>query len=484
LSEYLRIALETAPEDLLAQMRDDLQTRIPGWDGKAGNLDQAVLEVNSFALATLLDVAGSVQDTIFRELLASLFGIVPGDATFAVVDSTWTMKDTLGYTIPIDTEIKVATSGNTAVGFAVTQTVVVPPGSSTTAVGEVPLRALIEGADGTGLSGIADIVTPLEGPTVVTLEGVSVGGRDAEEDSVFLDEGRDQLRDLSFGLELVDDVERAIRRIDGVDRVLVIDNYYPGVNELQTVTVTGASSGTFTLTYSGQTTTTIAYNAVASVVQAALEGLSNIDLGDVAVTGGPLNTAPVTIEFKGTLAHTNVAAMTFGTAISSGSAAIATTRTGIASDPNTAGSLSYAAIDSAGLPVPSGVGDEILAMLVSRTQQGFAFNPLVPTYTTIPATFVATAYLTFDATAVLAAAITALTDYLSPANWGRLPYGDQRVWMQDTLVRYSEAYAVLNAVAGLQHVTALTLNSLTNTDVALAGTAALPLPGVVSGVVT
>jgi hypothetical protein len=314
--------------------------------------------------------------------------------------------------------------------------------------------------------------------------GVSTGGRDAEEDSAFLDDGRDQLRDLSFGLELVDDVERAIRRIDGVDRVLVIDNYVPGINELQTVTVTGSSAGTLTLTYSGQTTAAIAYNAIASVVQTALEGLSNIDLGDAVATGGPLNTAPVTIEFKGTLAHTNVAALTFTSSLTGGGAVIATTRAGIASDPNSAGSLSYSAIDSAGLLVPTGVGDAILAMLVSRTQQGFVFNPLTPTYTTIPATFVATAYPTFDAPTVLAAGIAALTDYLSPANWGRLPFGDPRTWVQDTLVRYSEAYAVLNAVPGLRNVTGLTLNGLTNTDVALTGVAALPLPGVVSGVVT
>src|SRR3954465_8763162 len=50
-----------------------------------------------------------------------------------------------------------------------------------------------------------------------------------------------------------------------------------GTNEVQTITVTGTpTGGTFTLTYSTQTTAAIAYNATAAAVQTALEALSNI----------------------------------------------------------------------------------------------------------------------------------------------------------------------------------------------------------------
>lgn len=61
----------------------------------------------------------------------------------------------------------------------------------------------------------------------------------------------------------------------------------PGVTavaEVQTITIAGADGGTFTLTYSGQTTAAIAYGASGPVVQAALEALSNIAPGDVTVT--------------------------------------------------------------------------------------------------------------------------------------------------------------------------------------------------------
>lgn len=82
-------------------------------------------------------------------------------------------------------------------------------------------------------------------------------------------------------------------------------------NEVQTVTITGTpTGGTFTLTYSAQETAAIAYNATAADVQAALEALSNIDDGDVLCAGGPFPGTPVTVEFTGNLANTNVALMT------------------------------------------------------------------------------------------------------------------------------------------------------------------------------
>lgn len=82
-------------------------------------------------------------------------------------------------------------------------------------------------------------------------------------------------------------------------------------NEVQQVAITGGpGGGTFTLTFNGQTTAGIAYNANAAAVQSALEALSNIDVGDVNVTGGALPGTPVLVEFRGQYAQTNVNALT------------------------------------------------------------------------------------------------------------------------------------------------------------------------------
>ncbi|MCX5000988.1 hypothetical protein [Streptomyces longwoodensis] len=73
-----------------------------------------------------------------------------------------------------------------------------------------------------------------------------------------------------------------------------------GADEAQQVAITGGpTGGTFTLTFSGQTTSAIAYNASASAVQSALEALSNVASGDVTCTGGPLPGTPVAVSFAG-----------------------------------------------------------------------------------------------------------------------------------------------------------------------------------------
>lgn len=85
-------------------------------------------------------------------------------------------------------------------------------------------------------------------------------------------------------------------------------------NEVQTLTVGGTpTGGTFTLVYDGQATATINHNANAAAVQAALEGLSNIEVGDVSCGGGALPGTPVTITFQGNLAGRNVSLITRGT---------------------------------------------------------------------------------------------------------------------------------------------------------------------------
>lgn len=78
-------------------------------------------------------------------------------------------------------------------------------------------------------------------------------------------------------------------------------------NEVQTVYHNG-QGGTFTLTYSGQTTGAIAWDASAAAIKAALEALSNVDLVDVSGTGTIDD--PWVIEFQGSLAGTNIGQMT------------------------------------------------------------------------------------------------------------------------------------------------------------------------------
>lgn len=86
-----------------------------------------------------------------------------------------------------------------------------------------------------------------------------------------------------------------------------------GVNEVVTLTEgTNITAGTYTLTFGGQTTAPIAWDATAAQLQAALEALSTIGAGNILVTGmaGGLTAAPATLTFVNALGNANVGAIT------------------------------------------------------------------------------------------------------------------------------------------------------------------------------
>ena len=111
--------------------------------------------------------------------------------------------------------------------------------------------------------------------------------------------------------------------------------YAAVTNEVQTLTVTGGpTGGTFTITFSGQTTAAIAYNATAAVVQAALEALSNVDPGDIVVTGNA--GGPWTLTYGGQYLGENVGAVTTTEAFTGGTTPDITIATTTGGDTATA----------------------------------------------------------------------------------------------------------------------------------------------------
>ena len=74
-------------------------------------------------------------------------------------------------------------------------------------------------------------------------------------------------------------------------------------NNVQQITITGATGGTFTLSFDGQTTTTVdQFNDPPSTVQTNLQALASIGAGNVLVTGAAATaTSPAeyTIIFQG-----------------------------------------------------------------------------------------------------------------------------------------------------------------------------------------
>jgi hypothetical protein len=142
--------------------------------------------------------------------------------------------------------------------------------------------------------------------------------------------------DASFPAGSVNVVQTAAFTTTALQAVLIVADQpltlsTNGTNEVERISTTGTvTAGTFTITYGGQTTTANAWNSTAVAIQAALEALSNIAVGDVAVTGGPLPATPVDITFTGNLGVQNITPITTTDTLTGGATAVTTTTGGVA----------------------------------------------------------------------------------------------------------------------------------------------------------
>ena len=118
-----------------------------------------------------------------------------------------------------------------------------------------------------------------------------------------------------------------------------------GGSEVQTVTLSNATGGTFRLAFEGYVTTPLAYNATAAQVDAALDALASVD--NVTVTGNA--GGPWTVTFGGSQAGLNVSRMggdataaTAGTLVRTLSYTYdAASQLTAASDPDSSYAISY-----------------------------------------------------------------------------------------------------------------------------------------------
>jgi hypothetical protein len=107
------------------------------------------------------------------------------------------------------------------------------------------------------------------------------------------------------------------------------------------------------------------------------------------------------------------------------------------------------------------------------TLTNLTIHIVAPTYTTITVVFTGIAAAGYSATDVETRAEQAVLDFLSRAQWGLPPTGDQRLWLETTTVRFQDLSTVLNNTAGFDHWTSLTINGGT-ADVVMSGPGALP----------
>lgn len=129
------------------------------------------------------------------------------------------------------------------------------------------------------------------------------------------------------GLYLSRANKNMLRTMAGRGAAFSADTLPTGVNAVQTVLLSGATGGTFTLTFSGATTSALPYDATALQVQTALQALSSIGSGNVSVAGGAPSFA---VTFVSGMATTPLPPMTAdGTALVGGTVSVTQTTAGV-----------------------------------------------------------------------------------------------------------------------------------------------------------
>lgn len=151
--------------------------------------------------------------------------------------------------------------------------------------------------------------------------------------------------------------------------------------------------------------------------------------------------------------------------------------------------VAVAVVDEDGADLSGGVKTQIEDLLESLREINFVVAVFDADRSTIKVSTTFTTYPGYTGTAVEDSVEAAITDYLSPKNWGLPRFGDTASfngggWRNETVVYRNELISLVDRVDGVDHVTALTLAkgaaALGTSDVTLDGVVSLTTPGVIN----
>ena len=477
---YIVLPVVRNSTDAELEMFERIQVAFPTWQARDADLATIIMRAAAVIYTDAATLASSMTEEAFRFFGRTLASIPPIDESPAIGQVTITTVDDVGYTIPAGLQISGRGPTGDTVAFATIAPLAVPVGQ-TSIVADV--EAVLPGVGGNDVTGVGAFEDYLDFLATVTFIDSTMHGVDREDDDVYLDRLSEELQLQSPTPILPNDFAILARRIAGVAAATAIDNYDGGQNEVTRIVAT-SDAGNFTITVNGDTS---------DAIEIQTDGLSNADIKmrivahadineqDVNVTGGPMSTFPIFVEWTGQYANTDVTVSVNGV----GTSGLAATTFQVAApvDTDTDRSVTVGVRDAEGLPVGAIVRQQVRDYLESMREVNFQVLVVDPTYTTIDVDFTFTAYPDWDPDEVTAAAEAAVAEYLSPALWG-VREGDVAesfpTWLNEPDVRYLEVARVLRTVDGLRYVDSLEIEGGT-ADVPLTGIIPLPLPGTITG---
>jgi hypothetical protein len=450
---YIELPVDVDPDTLVADQLDAIAASYPGWVPSEGHLEVALLEAFAQMAAETAQVAAQVPIAIFM-YFGQLVGILPEAGVAASAPSTWTAVDDAGYTVPAGTQIGIQVTGTDLELFETVADAVIPPGE--TSVSDIELVAINVGTADNGIE--ASPVVPVD--TLAFLESIATtdvtsGGIDPETQDDYINRLSAELQLLTPRPILPSDFSALAPQTVGVFRALTIDGLSPGRS---------FSDGVINNTSPTLTSATAAFtpgDVGRSVTGTGIPSSTTIS--------AYVNATTVTMSHNATASHT----------------ALAVTLGDLTGQERT---VTVCGVDTAGAALSGPIQAALQTNLEALREINFVVDVIAPTFTEIDVSTTVIANADADETAVQAAIVAALQEFLSPAIWGG---GDQTppVWSPGTnIVRYLDLATVIRNIPGVAYISALQDcihgGSLASVDVTLPGDAPLPQPGTLTVIVT
>jgi uncharacterized phage protein gp47/JayE len=449
---YISLPFVTSPNTLLQQALAAIQAQVPGWTPRESHIEVLLLEQFAQMTAESAQVAANVPLAIFT-YFGSLVNILPETGSAAEAQTTWTMIDNKGYTIPAGTVVGYQFSGNSVYLFQTLNDFSVPPGSTATAAGSVVIEAQVAGAamNGFGPQGLLLIAPTYPFVSSIVSTSTSSGGADPETQAQYLNRLSDQLQLMAPRPILPQDFAALSVNVTGVARAVAVDLLNPGraipfaqltLNEPTIV----AGAANFSFDDIGRTVAAedVPGNAVIESIQSTAEATMNVN-------------ATATIANLVTLGDLTDAERC----------------------------VSVCPVDEDGNELSTAIQQQLQAYLEAQREINFVVNIIDPTYTPINVSWVVTATAGSDADTVQAAIITNLSFFLSQANWGGGELSPP-VWdPNENIVRYLSVAAIISDTAGVDYISSLAIGPqggiMGEADVTIPGYAPLTMVGTLTG---
>lgn len=224
---FVEVLTNNDPDLLEEEVYEQLEAQFEGWEPAEGNLEVWLIKAFTRLASIVREQAAVTSREAFKRFGQTVVNVPPVLAAPATVASTWTMINDAGYTIPTGTKVQIVAAGDQAFAFQTIGEIVVAPGDTETAAGEVVLQAVEAGEEANGLSEDPTLIDSLAFVDAIALTGVTSGGVDDEDEDAYLDRLTEALQLLSLSLILPRDFEVDARAVAGIARALCIPNYNP-----------------------------------------------------------------------------------------------------------------------------------------------------------------------------------------------------------------------------------------------------------------